>query len=290
MMDFENLKKIIDEEMQQQNHRSISDFEGYSPNEMQHILYDPLGKESPVNLRKLPDELYAQMPLIAMIKEMAKMITAQGEIKLTAAGYLPVKMVTELLAKDYVQKALNLDIQDETRKEATAFPVHLTRIIMEICRMTKVRHNKLSMTASGIKLICGGDHQLFTQVFTIFTTYFNWGYGGFIDEQKIGRFGFAFSLILISRYGGEMRPPEFYAKKYFKAFPQLLEGLPVRYLPKTELGVIVYSRRVIHLFLKYFGLVTILKEERGSRSSLISKTPLFDALVKIYPHRRFTKN
>lgn len=45
---MEDLQKHLDDFMREQNNRMMPDFEGYSPNEMQHILYNTFELNSPL--------------------------------------------------------------------------------------------------------------------------------------------------------------------------------------------------------------------------------------------------
>ncbi len=270
-----------------QNNLPIDDFAGYSAFEMHQLLYDPFGTNSPLKLQELTDQEYDQMPMLKMIKGLGEILHAQGGLKLTAAGYLPVKVVTEFFSRDYLEYGIPEHDLNKPRKEADAFPVRLTRIIMELAGMTKIQKNKLTLTAKGIKLLAGQYKDMFRHVFHVFTTKFNWAYYGVVDDEKIGQMGYAFTILLVSIYGLEKHSELFYAKIYFKAFPRLLDELPSRILSKLELGTIIYNQRVFSLFLRYFGLVKIFEVKYEINRDQIIKTNLFDALFKRHPHRVF---
>ena len=76
---------------------------------------------------------------------------------------------------------------------------------------------------------------------------------------------------------------DFYATKYFKAFPALLHGLNPDY-PTLEAcaNMCYYSLRTFDRFLKHFGLVDIREEGKGlSNLEYIRKTEMMDQLVKV---------
>ncbi len=52
---IDELQEHIDKIINEQNNRGISEFEGYSPFEMQFILYDTFEERSPIQLTKLTD-------------------------------------------------------------------------------------------------------------------------------------------------------------------------------------------------------------------------------------------
>ena len=55
MDELERLKKHIGQMMNAQNNQGLPEFEGYSPNELQAILYNIFDDECPVQLSKLDE-------------------------------------------------------------------------------------------------------------------------------------------------------------------------------------------------------------------------------------------
>jgi hypothetical protein len=91
----------------------------------------------------------------------------------------------------------------------------------------------------------------------------------------------------LSRYGQERKPDTFYAEKYFKAYPLLLDELEVRYGTLERYSARCYSLRTFERFLDYFGLISIVEEGKGFDSQIyITKTDLFDRLFSFDPHRK----
>jgi len=96
--------------------------------------------------------------------------------------------------------------------------------------------------------------------------------------------GFGFTLILLSKYGNQKRADEFYAKKYFKAFPQLVdETTPPNYGTIEEYLERCYTVRTFDRFLIYFGLIKIESSAKYLGNSKINKTDLYDKLIKCKP-------
>ena len=67
-MDLEELQKHIDKVVNEQNNRLIPEFEGYSPIEMNQLLYFSFGAKSPISLQKLSDSDYRKIPILNQIK------------------------------------------------------------------------------------------------------------------------------------------------------------------------------------------------------------------------------
>lgn len=271
-MDLNELNKHLEKLMEAQNRRSVAEFEGYSPVEMNAVLYDTFGAESPLQLQNLTADAYRQIPLLNQVKYLAGLIEKAGEIKLTSKGYLPTKVVAEMYAQGFMKDEFIESGLYKLYKETDANSVHLAKILVELSGLAKKRLGKLSLTKTGVKVL-KNDPELLALLFNTFAKKFNWGYFDGYEETPVGPLGFGFSLILLSKYGDKERRDNFYAAKYFKAFPALLQGSnPHR----------CYSLRTFDRFMEHFGLVAIRKE--GSiidPTNYIRKTELMDQLVKV---------
>lgn len=275
-MDLNELNKHLEKLMEAQNRRSVAEFEGYSPVEMNAILYDTFGAESPLQLQSLTSDAYRQIPLLNQVKYLCGLIENAGEIKLTSKGYLPTKVVADLYAQGFMKDEFIESGLYKLYKETDANSVHLAKIMVELSGLAKKRLGKLSLTKTGEKVL-KNDAELLALLLNTFAKKFNWGYFDGFEETPIGPMGFGFSLILISKYGDKERRDDFYAAKYFKAFPALLQASsPYR----------CYSLRTFDRFMEHFGLVEI-REEGKSLHDLkhIRKTALLDQLVKVKGHR-----
>ncbi len=81
--DIDELYKYAAKYIQQTNDAPLPDFEGYSPNEMTFLFYNPYDDKSPMKLQKLDESDYKRIPIFNLIKYLANRIVADGEIKLT---------------------------------------------------------------------------------------------------------------------------------------------------------------------------------------------------------------
>jgi len=285
-MDLKDIQRHIDQVMNEQNNRSIPEFEGYSPFEMHHILNFTFGKDSPIQLQKLSDIDYKRIPILNQIKYLADLIHKNKEIKLTNKGFLPTKVVSDLysqgfLKDEHIEKGIS-----KLYKETDSMTINLTRIIIELAGLVKKRNGKLSLTKSSQKVL-GDNKELFRQIFLTFTNKFNWAYYDGYGENQIGQLGYGFSLILLSKYGQKKRLDSFYAERYFKAFPQLLDSIEPTYGSVESYSSRCYSIRTFERFLDYFGVIKIDEQGKGLDSiKYIIKTDLFDKLIKCTPHNR----
>jgi hypothetical protein len=283
-MDLKDLQKQIDQVMSEQNNRSVPEFEGYSPFEMHNILNFTFAIESPLRLQKLTCSDYEKIPILNQIRYLADIIEKNGEIKLTNKGYLPTKIVSDLYGQGFlVDENINKGIS-KLYKETDSLTVNLTRILIELSGLTKKRNGKLSLTKSAIRTL--EDKEEFLKlIFFTFANKFNWAYYDGYGENQIGQLGYGFSLILLSKYGCTKRLDSFYAEKYFMAYPRLLDSLEPTYGTIERYSTKCYSIRTFDRFLDFFGLISIEKERKGFDSiKYITKTDLFDRLIKIQPH------
>ncbi|MEX0881966.1 MAG: hypothetical protein WDZ72_00700 [Cyclobacteriaceae bacterium] len=111
---------------------------------------------------------------------------------------------------------------------------------------------------------------------------FNWAFFDGYGENGIGQIGFGFSLILLSRYGLYWHKSSFYAQKYFKAFPDLLNIPDPPYTNRIAHCENCFSYRFFENFMRYCGLVEIKYEgELWKNNISVFKIDLFDKLISV---------
>lgn len=281
-----DLNNYIRKSMQRRNNRPEPDFEGYSAIEMEFILWNVFSKESPIQLQKLTKKDYSEIPLLNQIKYLTKLIAESGELKLTKKGFLQRKIVRDIYAQGFLKdKLIELD-NSKIYKELDSQTINLTRNIIEMSRLVKKRHGKLSLTKKGEKIIAD-DYKLLKKIFTTYTQKFNWAYYDGYKNEDIAQLGFGFSLILLSKYGDKKRRDDFYANKYFKAYPAIFKNNPTNdSISDNDIAKNCYSIRTFDRFLDYFGLINIEKCGKSWPSDkYITKTDLFDKFIKCLPHK-----
>lgn len=287
---MEDLNQKMGEFSHTQNNSPRLDFEGYSSLEMHKILHFTFDADSPIRFNRLDSHAYAQIPILRQVKWLAEIIAQNGQIKLTTAGYLPIKIVQELYPLGAPDEMIENGIS-KLGKEMDCTPVHLVRLLTEVSGITKKRKGVLSLTSTGTKIIID-DSKLFESILKGFCQKFNWHYFDYYSDNEqsgtIGQLGFGFSLILLSKYGNTERSERYYADKYFKAFPMLLETVQSTYGTVQDYCSNCYCLRTFERFLYHFGLVEIKKGKRIlQEETYIKKTPLFDRLISLAPHREF---
>ncbi len=288
-MDFMDIQKYAEQFMQERNSRSIPEFEGYSPTEMHQIFHFTFEAQSPLKIQKLNAEDYEKIPLLNLVKFLLQLIEKNKEIKLTEKGFLPTKFVFEIynqgfLKEDHIEKGIV-----KLNKELNSMTIRLSRFLLEISGLVKKRNGKLSLTQKA-KEFQEDNHKLLLLILETFSKKFNWAYFDGYGENQIGQLGFGFSMILLSKYGNEKQLATFYATKYFNAFPQFLELKVSEYETVERFISDCYSIRTFDRFFDYFGVINIETIGLGfNRVTYISKTNLFDKLIKCEPPKRINK-
>jgi hypothetical protein len=267
------------------NNIPIDDFEGFSSADMNYLVYETFSNDSPFQIKKnIPDDILDQIPFLLQIEYLLKKINDLGELKLTAKGFLPTTLVKEIydlgLIKDYaIEKGIT-----KLYAETSSQPINLTRLITELAGFTKKRYNKLTLTKTWRdKLLKKNRQDIFIHAFSTFMQKFNWGYFDLYSSQATGTVGSAYSLFLLSKYGDNERLVSFYAEKYLKAFPSLIDSF------KEDSWVTdinrsfnsCYSVRTFDRFLDYFNLITIRTDGRqyDDTKKFVKKSPIFDDII-----------
>lgn len=236
-------------------------------------------------MQKLTDTEYKQIPIFNQIKYLAELISEKGELKLTAKGFLPTKIVADIYAKGFLKDEFIESGLMKLYKETDSMTVNLTRIILELSGIIKKRSGKLSLTKAGEKTLADNT-KLFQHIFKIFTSKFNWGYYDGYGPDDVAQFGYGFSLILLSKYGNVKRLDRFYAEKYFKAFPVMMDQAAAPTFGTVDDHMTsCYCTRTFPRFLYYFGLINREKvSPKWGADAYITKTGLFDKSIKVKPH------
>ncbi|MEG1726228.1 MAG: hypothetical protein RR313_12630, partial [Anaerovoracaceae bacterium] len=279
---IEELNAYIADYMEIYNNRPRDNFEGYSSMEMHRILDYTFEDSSPIKLHKLSDEEYAKIPILRQIKHLIQIIQKEGRIKLTTIGNLPTRVVKELYPLGVGDRLIDSGIS-KLSKETDSNAVELTKILLKLMRVTKIRNNVLTITKEGEKILANNE-RLMKNIMITFCCKFNKAYFDGYESEQIGNMGVGFTLLLLNKYGTEKRSDNFYADKYFKAFPLLLDGLLPTYNTVEHIASSCYSIRTFDRLLLHLGLIEI-DEERHSQKEKkdIIKTEFFDKLISVVP-------
>lgn len=281
---LDELNKHLSKFIDKQNNHSNPLFEGYSPREMSYLMYEQLGSDnSPVKFLPLNETDYDSIPLFRLIKYITDFLSNNGQIKLTATGRFPLKMVNELYPIG-ISDSLIEEGFFKLRKEGDSVLIRLAHIMLLLMKMVKERKNVMTLTKIGEQMIKNNE-TLLRELLYAFRFKLNLGYFDAYSHQKINGLGISFSLVLLSKYGDKKRPYQFYANKYFAAYPDLLKEISPRYTSAEEEAGSCYFIRLFKRCLLFLGLIEIEEKRKNWDNDIIYKTPLFDKLIKIEPHK-----
>lgn len=258
-----SLNRFLNDMITIQNTTSIAKFNGFTAEQMFQMINSPLGKECPVQLRKLSNSEIEEIPFLKQALYLLRSLS-EKELKLTPQGYIPPKLVTTLYEMGLPDNSDYYKQKMESRVEV----VQVLRIALKECGFIKIRDGKMSLTTKGGRIIKDYNALLYAlMVFLLFD--FNTGYFDIYQDIEIGNVGRLYSLWLLHHYGDIWRQKNFYADAYFKAFSGLSPSA-------------CYEFRTFDRVFHYIGLCDInqTKEDRGFDFG--SKTRKRDILDKIF--------
>lgn len=260
--------------------------DGYSSSEIKYMIVDAFAEDSIIKLNKLEDVDYLRIPILNQIKYLAGLLKKEGDIKLTAKGNLPVKIVADIYAQGFIREKWVDRYLSKVWKENDILSISLTRKLLVLSGIAMKRNNKLVLTKSGGKIL-NNDEKLLHKILDTFGYKLNWAFFDRYSLEHIGQFGFGFSLAMLSRFGDERRPVNFYADLYLESFPGLLDPSLNNYFLESEHNArICYSLRTFERFLAFFGLINFEYGKNWNDEAFVSRTDLFDKLICIMPPKR----
>jgi len=283
------LNKLMAEFQQKINNTPNADFDGISPLQMNVLLQEPFSAYALLQFNKAMVQHMEQVPLFQLLELLLAEIQDAGKLKLTAKGNLPVR-VCELLFSQQLIKWPYMEYVSRVREEDVPYlgPLKLYLIDQGI---VKKRDNALSLTKNGEKMMEENQTERFKSLFFFFARRFHWGnFYRMEDNGKCGQLGWAYSLVLLSKYGDKARDSEFYSLKLMQAFEK--EMLDHSETKEQQDNIQTYHRayaiRFFESFASWFGLVNIERKRNLHLSffdqMIVSKSILFDQLFESITH------
>ncbi len=277
-MQFNSLEEVnayIQKQMDRVNNQPLDQFDGLSPEQMHRLIGRSMTGRPGIEIKKLSAENLARIPVFSTLKYYLKLLN-EGEIKLSASGNLPSKVVVDIYSKGYFKE---WTCDRKTRiLETDSLLIQLVRIVASLAKWTKVRTGKLSITKEGLK-IQQDDNELFRAFLECWLYRFNWAYFDSYESEDVGRQNFEYSFYLLHKYGNEWRESVFYAKKYFEAFP-MLENQQTKPKEINERFYPYYSCYTVRTFerlLVYLNAVEF-ADTKWNEVPRLKKTELFDLI------------
>ena len=211
----------------------------FSPNQMHKMLYCPFEEGCPVQLRRLSDEQIRQIPYMRQVLHLMTLLSS-GELKLTAKGYLPPKIVDELYHMGSHSWSSDWFKQ---KSESKTEEIQVLRMLLRECGLIKTRMGKMSLTAKGQRQLEDWNALLRTTLLFLLRDY-NTGWLDAVDDIEVGNVGTLYSLWLLHQYGSVWRYKSFYMEEYAKTFPMMNDYS-------------VYGCRIFDRLFRFIGLCEV---------------------------------
>ena len=267
------------------NNAPMDDFLGLSPTEIHHLLYDTFGDKSPIQFHEgIDGKTLDQIPIFRIVEDYLKIIQRDKQIKLTPLGALPKKVMVELYDKRYLLEEHIENGITKLWREEDSISIRSARLTVELAGLVKKISGKLTLTKTATKLLETNNRlQIFKQFFKAFTDKFLWSFNDGYPEQPIGQLGWAFSIIMLDKYGDQPQTVDFYADKYLKAFPKFITFFQPDYSTPERQFFRCYGVRTFDRFLLWFGFVSVDKQKifLDLDTDKFKRTDLVQNIIKI---------
>jgi len=267
------------------NNSPLDDFLGLSPTEIHHLLYDTFGNNSPVQFHdNIDDETLDQIPLFRITEEYLKIIDRDKQIKLTPLGALPKKVIVELYDKRFLLDELIENGITKLWKEDDCISIKSARLSAQLAGLVRKVNGKIVLTKTGTKLLETNNRlQIFKQLFQAFTDKFLWSFNDGFPEQPVGQLAWAFSVIMLDKFGDQPQTVDYYAVKYLKAFPKFISFFGNDYSTPERQFCRCYGCRTFERFFLWFGFVTVDRQKKilDLDSDKFKRTDLVKRIFKI---------
>lgn len=250
--------------LEELNNLPVDDFDGLSRSDMYQLLY---GDFDDCVIRVADHQsAHEEVPIVQMVDELLAEVDPQSGLKLTAAGYLPPATVKRLYARGILIDELIEHGISKLTGESSSLVISTIRTIAEFSGLLRKRHGRLLLTKKGARF--GTDAKSTSILLSTFGEKYNLAYADGFPSPDTAQVGYRYSLYLLKKYGDIPRTGEFYAERYFRAFPTFVTG--------TEFDHYCYRVRTFERFLLYFGFCTAGDLGDGD----IGKTPLLDRYIQ----------
>jgi hypothetical protein len=280
---LEEAQSFLAQLTQQQNQRSIDEFQGLSPEQMYWMLNQPF--DSP-RLVRHPDVLDTQpaAPILQLFNLLTEAIGEQG-LKPTAKGNLPRNFCREAALGYWGEQ----EYQRRTRfgginREDDFHDLHITRLIAELAGLIRKYKGKFILSHDCRQLLAkGGLAAIYPKLFRAYVEEFNWAYRSGIAELRFIQQAWLFTLYLLRRHGDTWHPTEFYEDAFLNAFPSIMDEFPPNPVVSPERSVrLTYTVQALHDFAGFLGLASVepTSDDILNREYRIKALPLLEKAVQ----------
>jgi len=170
--------------------------------------------------------------------------------------------MVELYDKRFILEELVENGISKLWREEDSISIRSARYAVELAGLVRKANGKLTLTKTATKLLETNNRlQIFKQFFQAFTNKFLWSFNDGYPEQPIGQLGWAFSVIMLDKFGDQPQTVDFYADKYLRAFPNFITFFRPDYSTPERQFFRCYGVRTFDRFFLWFGFVTVDKQK-----------------------------
>jgi hypothetical protein len=264
---FESLddaQVFVNHKVQQMNEKPREDLGGFSPSQLQGLLYSPLEEQTLIQWQKTISSDVLKQVLIFCVYQSLKNYLQEHKAKATLKGMLPivlVKFVHSEFEAAFGNEALNYRY-NKINKEQDFRELHIGRIIFELAGLIRKYKGHFVLTKKALKL---SDDETYKLLFTTYVNKYNWAYEDGYEEASFFQTATWYSLVALHRMNGQEVKQGDFAEDFMLVFPAVLDSFEAtEYQTSLNAATNAYKVRMIERFWVLFGLVT-LKGERFTK-------------------------
>lgn len=280
----EAFEAFVDAFFTERNAAPIEDFDGLSSSAMTRLLHDPFGDASPLVIADVPRSV-PRSSLLHLVLDLADALGDDG-LRATERGNLPRAYV--LGAVDRFRAAgWHLPDYVQVRNEHDFGALSVARFVARAAGLVTLRNRRWSLTrAYRTTLARSGVAGVYAALFRAFVQKYAWNSADRYADLAIVQTSWAYSLLLLLRYGAEPRDGAYYAERFVRAFPMTLDeaaaSLEQRPWSRSPLEYVTHAfeLRTFERFAVPLGLVEVERAgEYGLRARSVRATPELAGLV-----------
>jgi len=260
----EELQTFVADFMAQRNAAAIDDFDGLSADAMHRALHAPFDPGGALMVADVPRSA-PPAPLLHLVLDLAAALGDDG-FKATAKGNLPRAYVRAAAERYQATRWRRDSIEgiERASSEEDFRHLYVARMVARMAGLVTLHRGRWSLTRKYRRTLeRQGAAGVYAHLFRAFVAKYAWNSADLYPELDIVQISWAFSLLLLVRYGDTWRDARFYADRFVRAFPMALHEAthalahhPWQRDPEQEVRD-AYDVRVLRRFAAYLGLVEI---------------------------------
>lgn len=282
----EELQGFVAAFVAERNAAPLAEFDGLSPGAMQQLLYHPFGEASPLVVADVP-RVAPRSPLLHLALDLAEALGDDG-VRATQRGNLPRAYVLDAVER-YAAAGWPLPEYVQVRNEGDFGDLSVARWVARAAGLVTLRNGRWSVTRAYRKTIeREGAAGVYAALFRAFVTKYAWNSADLMAPLHVVQSSWAYSLLLLLRYGATPRAGAFYTERFLRAFPMAVDEAAAAANARAwsreprEDVAFAYELRVLERFALSFGLVEVERgtfAESGGRLRSVRATPALAEVV-----------